>query len=104
MRGYILAPQANVDLEEVLLYVAVESRPLAADRLESEFHALMQRLAEAPEIGHARTDLASGTLRFIALHKYMIVYLPDSRPVEIARVFHGARDIAALLIDWPRPD
>lgn len=101
MRGYILSPLADTDLDKILVYVATESGTAAADRLELEFHEVMERISLAPGIGHLRTDLTRVPLRFASLHKFMIAYLPETRPVEIARIFHGARDIGAILGDGP---
>jgi plasmid stabilization system protein ParE len=101
MSQYILAPLADADISDILLYVLKQSGLAAADRLEEEFHEAMQRIAEAPGTGHSRIDIAGETFRFVTLHKYVIGYLPNTRPVEIARVLHGARDIADILRDRP---
>ena len=36
-------------------------------------------------------------IRFWTVCLYLIVYRPDPRPIEMVRVLHGARDIAAVL-------
>jgi antitoxin ParD1/3/4/toxin ParE1/3/4 len=36
-------------------------------------------------------------VKFWPVYSYLIVYSPDTRPLEIVRVLHGARDIAPIL-------
>lgn len=57
----------------------------------------MVKLAGMPEMGHVREDLAQASLRFWPVYSYLIVYLPESRPLQILRVLHGARDVRSLL-------
>jgi antitoxin ParD1/3/4/toxin ParE1/3/4 len=59
----------------------------------------MRRLAEAPGLGHLRDDLTDEPLRFWAVYSYLIVYRPETDPLEIVRVLHGARDVRAVLGD-----
>lgn len=56
----------------------------------------MRRLAEMPEIGHVRDDLADETLRVWPLYSYLIVYRPKTDPLQIIRVVSGYRDISRL--------
>lgn len=43
------------------------------------------------------TDLASESLRFWPVYSYLIIYRPNSEPIEVVRVLHGARDISAIM-------
>ena len=104
MRGYHLVPLADADPEDILFYVAMESGPAAADRLEAEFHEVMERIAFAPSAGHTRADLSGLPLRFVPHHKWMIAYRPETRPVQIIRILHGARDVASILGDPRGPE
>lgn len=101
MTGYRLTPQADADLEELWNYVAGNSGEPAADRLEDELHAAMHRLTHMPGIGHLRPDLADEPLRFFPVYKLLIIYRPETRPLQIIRVLHGARDVAAILASDP---
>ena len=47
----------------------------------------MRRLASFPRMGHLRADITDEPYRFWS------VYLPDTKPLEIVRVMHGARDL-----------
>jgi antitoxin ParD1/3/4/toxin ParE1/3/4 len=56
----------------------------------------MRMIARSPGIGRLRTDLAKEPLRCWGVHPYLIFYRPDTRPVEIVAVVHGARDLPAF--------
>jgi antitoxin ParD1/3/4/toxin ParE1/3/4 len=59
----------------------------------------MRKLARTPGIGHFREDLADRRQRFFLVYSYLIVYRPETKPLHIVRVVHGARDVQALLED-----
>ena len=63
------------------------------DALEEVF----ERLAERPGLGHSREDLTNRPLRFWSVFSYLVVYDPESRPLTIIAVLHGARDVEKLL-------
>ena len=44
----------------------------------------------------ARDDLADETLRVWTVHSYLMIYRPETRPLQIVRVLSGYRDIATL--------
>ncbi len=54
-------------------------------------------LADNPEVGHLREDLASEPLRFWTIYSYMIIYRPKTSPLQIIRILHGAQDIKTML-------
>lgn len=57
-------------------------------------------LAKAPLQGHPRKDLTALPVRFWTVPrypKYVIVYDPAKKPLEIIRIFHGARNITRQL-------
>ena len=50
-------------------------------------------IADAPGIGVMRNDLAELPVRCWVVFNYLIAYQPESSPVVIYRVVHGARDL-----------
>ena len=96
MARFVLSPEARDDLREIRGFIARDSAN-AARRVLSELRAAMSRLAEMPEMGHFRADLADEPLRFWPVHSYLIIYRPDRKPLEVVRVLSGYRDIAELL-------
>ena len=96
MRSFQLSPQAFQDIDEIWEFIAQDNLD-AADRVRDEIFQAFEKLAEMPEVGHLREDLAKEPLRFWPVYSYLIIYRPDSQPLEIVRVLHGARDIKNLL-------
>ena len=97
MSSYRLTPAAVDDVFQIWAYIAGDNLP-AAERLELEIANACQRVAEKPDLGHFRRDLTDKPVRFFAVQgTYLIVYDPDTNPLEVIRVLHGARDVAAEL-------
>jgi plasmid stabilization system protein ParE len=96
MAEFFYSPEARHDLLEIWEYIARDDLD-AADRLEREIEAAITLLAEKPGLGHLRRDLTSKPVRFWRVHSYLIVYDPNSKPLQVARILSGYRDIAALL-------
>ena len=94
-RRFALSPEAARDIREIWSYIADDSTR-AARRVRVQLLDACQRLAENPLIGHSREDLTARPVLFWPVGAYLIVYDPRPRPIEIVRVVHGARDIAAL--------
>lgn len=94
--GLVLSHLARQDLLDIWDHVALDDID-AADRLADQFENAMKRLARMPAIGHFRDDLADRSHRFWSVGSYLVVYRHESRPVEIVRVLHGARDVARLI-------
>ena len=100
MGRYLLTDSAKADIREIVEYIRQRS-PSAATRVQSELRAQMRRLADYPGIGHRRLDLAGDDLRFSSVYSYLIIYLPETRPLQIIRVVHGARDVKRILENEP---
>ena len=97
MKSYQLTHAAEDDLFEIWIFIA-EDNLHAADRLEADIFDACQRVAQKPDLGHFRRDLTDKLVRFFAVRgTYLIVYDPDSSPLEVLRVLHGARDVPTEL-------
>ena len=101
MSRYVLSPEAADDLVEIWLYVESQSRPEIADRVVAEIRAKIEVICISPGIGHRRRDLSDGDLRFFAAYSYLIVYRPTTKPLQIASILHGRRDVERILDDRP---
>ncbi|MGH6957416.1 MAG: type II toxin-antitoxin system RelE/ParE family toxin [Caulobacteraceae bacterium] len=88
-------PAAEDDLLDIWATVALD-KPMAADRLIRRFYAAEDLLAEFPEIGEARPDLAPG-LRKWTVGSYLMLYRVSDEDVVVVRVLHGARDLSIAL-------
>lgn len=69
MKTYYLTPAAENDLIEIVDYIASDS-PAAAGKLLDRIEERFQSLAEMPESGVPREELASG-LRSAAIGRYV---------------------------------
>jgi plasmid stabilization system protein ParE len=96
MNGYFFSEKARQDIGEIWLYIAEDSIN-HADRLREEFEAAGELLAEHPGIGHTRNDLTRLPVRFWPVGVYLVIYHPDTRPIEIVRILHGQRDLPSIL-------
>lgn len=99
MKSYRLTRAAESDLFSIWAYIAARNEA-AADNLESEILNACLRLASKPDLGHFRRDITQRNLRFFAVRSYcLIVYDPESNPLEIIRILHGARDAKSELTE-----
>jgi len=96
---YVLAPQAALDLFEIWYYIKEQTSIVVADRVESAIREKMAFLAGTPGAGHRRKDLTDADVKFFAVYSYLIVYRPDTTPLQIASILHGRRDVAQILKD-----
>ncbi len=95
-RRYVLSWLAAADLDDIWDFIAKRNID-AADRVIDELYRAIRKLAEMPKMGHVREDLADRTHHFWPVRDFLIIYHPDTKPIEIVRVLRGARDIPGLL-------
>lgn len=94
MAGFRLTPQALADITDIWNYIAADN-PAAAQRVVDKLQQRARRLAEHPLMGRRRIDLKPGLFSFPS-GNYLIFYTYADDLVEIVRVLHGARDLAAI--------
>ena len=87
--------EALSDLEEIGDYIAADN-PLRAVSFVAELRAHCERLLLSPQMHTVRRSLP-GNVRIAPHGRYLIVYREINEAVEIVRIFHGSRDIDALL-------
>lgn len=95
MKRFKLSTEAASDIREIWSYIAADSVK-AARKVRLALFDACQRLAENPRIGHVREDLTDQPVLFWPVGSYLIIYDPQSRPLSIVRVVHGARDVPSL--------
>ena len=97
MRRFRLAPEAPQEVKDIWAYI-VSDNTTAAARVRQEIRDTCRRLAQHPYIGHRRDDLTTrDDVLFWPVYSYLVVYRPDTRPLEILRVLHGKRNVEGLL-------
>jgi len=92
-----LAEAAILDIDEIWGYLFDRENAVAADHVVSELFAGFYRLAANPLIGHRRTDLTNRSVLFYKVFSYLIVYEPTTRPILVAAVLHGKRNVSRIL-------
>jgi toxin ParE1/3/4 len=96
-RRYVLSPEAALDLVQIWRYVNKKAGRETADRVESVVRDKIVLIAVTPAIGHWRKDLTEEPVKFFPVYSYLIVYLPESRPLQVVAIFHGNRAVERLL-------
>jgi plasmid stabilization system protein ParE len=94
-----LTPQAIEDLDVIWWTIAQDNRD-AAERVEMEILATCHRLAKHPRMGTKRQDVTILPVRFWTITKfpnYVIVYRPETKPLQVVAVLHGKRDLQEVL-------
>jgi plasmid stabilization system protein ParE len=100
MDRYQLTPEAISDLFEIWNFISKDN-PEAADRVEQAIFRTCEFLVDSPLSGRVRKDLTPASVRFWVVNpysKYLIVYDPEKKPLQIIRILHGARDLPAILM------
>jgi antitoxin ParD1/3/4/toxin ParE1/3/4 len=70
---------------------------LAADRVLEALDNAMIRLAKNPGLGHWREELTDKRQRYFLVYSCLIVYRHETKPLQIIRVLHAARDVQSIL-------
>ncbi len=103
MSGYALTPLAKADIFDIWSYIAKESEN-AADRVEQAIYDACAFLAEGHLRGHSRPDLTARNVRFWTLTRYpnyMVVYRPETSPLQVVAVLLGKRNLRRMLKERP---
>ena len=104
MSRIIRRPSADRDLVEFFRHYAREAGIRVADRFFAQAKATFSRLAAMPGMGaryQPEEPLYAG-LRYFPVSRfrmYLVFYLPIPEGIEVLRILHGARDIAAILAE-----
>lgn len=95
MNRLFFSPAAREDLDDIFDYIASDN-PVAAGRFVGVLKGTCKRIAEFPNIGVVRDDLAPG-MRCLPVGNYLIFYRSGDGKVEVVRVLHGSRDYLGLM-------
>ena len=93
MRRILWTPIAEEDLEEILLFIAIEwERPETARRIGEELHAAIERhfLESQPAQRHAAMP---ESWRYLKYKRWLVAYEPTPEVATIHRVVDAVRDL-----------
>ncbi len=96
MKRFVLTQRAKQDVNEIWDYIATDNIE-AADRVLDALDRAIVKLAKTPGIGHWREELTGKRHRFFLVHSYLIVYRPETKPLQIIRILHASRDLQNTL-------
>lgn len=88
--GYVLAPEAALDLVGIWRYLRREANVSLANHVESVIRNRIAFLAQSPGAGHRRRDLTDENVRFFPVYSYLIVYRPKTKPLQIVSILQAA--------------
>jgi antitoxin ParD1/3/4 len=94
-----LTPLALGELDEIWEYIAKDSVS-AANRVESAILAACGSLARNPLLGPKRIEITQLPVRFWTVSRFpnfMVVYRPDTKPLQIVSLLHGTRSSKTAL-------
>ena len=91
----VWSPQAEADLFEIWRYGAAEFSSKQADMHLRKLSAACVQLAEWPNSGRARTEIAP-ELRSVLVSPHVVFYRVTGIAVQIVRILHGRRDLDAI--------
>ncbi len=87
---YVLSLLAQEDREQIFRKIAEDDVDTAL-RVDGELEKVLLRLAARPHIGHRRTDLLPSRFRVWPFYSYLVIYKPETSPLEVVRIWHGAQ-------------
>ncbi|HSZ63338.1 MAG TPA: type II toxin-antitoxin system RelE/ParE family toxin [Terriglobales bacterium] len=96
---YVLAPEAALDLVQIWRYIKKRGSVAVADRVELVIRDRIIFLATTPGAGHWNKDLTNEAVKFFPVYSYLIVYRPNTMPLQVVSILHGRRDVEQILKD-----
>jgi antitoxin ParD1/3/4/toxin ParE1/3/4 len=94
---YVLAPEATFDLVQIWRYIKKRSSVVVADRVESVIRDRIVFLAGTPGAGHWSKNLTDEAVKFFPVYSYLIVYRPETKPLQVVSILHGRRNVERIL-------
>ena len=96
-RRYILAPEAVSDLVEIWRFIKTKASLHTAERVEAVIRGKFAYLAANSGGGHWRKDLTDQPVKFFPVYSFLIVYRPETKPLQVVAILHGHRDLEQVL-------
>jgi toxin ParE1/3/4 len=97
MTRYILSAPAKKDLRNLTNYL-LQFSANAANHFLNIFEEKFRLLADFPEMGRSREELAP-SLRSLPVDKYVIFYRVIKNGIQIERVLSGYRDFEDVFLE-----
>ena len=92
MKSLLFSERSLDDLGQILRIIS-KDKPEAARRFVDKLEKQCEFLAQFPEVGTLREDLAAG-LRLFSFRGYGIYFRSIENDIRIERVLHGTFDVS----------
>ena len=103
----VLREQARCDVDEAVAYYLSEAGAAGALAFIDALQASLLQIGEHPATGSSRyaheLDLLGLRFRTVGQFPYLIFYVEQETAIDVWRILHGARDMAAWMRE-PRED
>ncbi len=90
-----LSQLARNDLVEIWRRIAADSGAAAADRWIDRIEGRLRQLAEFPESGPARPDIAPAA-RMLVIARWLVLYQTETAGVRIIRIIDASRNLGEI--------
>jgi toxin ParE1/3/4 len=90
-----LSQLARRDLQEIWFHIASDKGPDTADRWIDRIEVRCRQLAEFPESGPSRSDIAPAA-RMLVIARWLALYEITNDGVRIIRIVDAARNLGEL--------
>jgi plasmid stabilization system protein ParE len=70
-----------------------------ANHVESAIKDKFVFLSGTPGAGHTRRVLTTEVVEFFPVYPYLIVYRPETDPLQVVSIPHASRDLGQILKD-----
>lgn len=90
---YELTETAEDDLRGILQYITSQDGLSRAMDALAAFEAAFTAIAQSPGISFRRPHLTGNLIRWKTVFNFLVTYDPDTKPLVIMRIVHGARDL-----------
>ena len=97
MNQFVLTRPAERDLDQIKRFLIEKAGPAITRKVFKDIRGAFKLLGNEPGAGHVREDLTSRPVKFWPVYSYLIVYDPETKPVQIVRVLHGKRAVEEIL-------
>ena len=99
-RRIVFSRASEEDRRAITDYTVKQFGLAQAFKLRERFEAVITILADSPDIGQLRSELdpPNHAFRYVTVMKrFVVVYKRIESEIRIARILHGARDLAQEL-------
>jgi antitoxin ParD1/3/4/toxin ParE1/3/4 len=100
MSRIVLSAAAREDRRGITQYTVLRFGVRQARRLRDRLELTLSLLAESPLLGHTNEELdppGHSFRYFVVMKSFIIVYEPSQDGIRVARLIHGAQQLAAEL-------